>query len=295
MSIVSLKNDLKKQLKDITKGYLIITYILVSQKKYHNESKENLINQILSKINYSLVRHHKKYIETLSPSKSDALYYYQGPGYINLNLLMRYGLFELPEFLVNDRMKPFFTIPITPSVNPEKIANQFQQEYKKFLKDMKGDLKQLEKKVEILTKVIKNAPRDIKRSFCVYRGENNDERPFDLEELPSSERKRVEYQLNQINHKKGDKIKWKSFNSFSIAPWVTVPFNFNSPCCLYRLTIPNNKSVPFLILPPSQLKEYEVLLPPAEFVIENVWNIHSPLNQKIKIKVYDLQYSKGIA
>lgn len=67
-----------------------------------------------------------------------------------------------------------------------------------------------------------------------------------------------------------------------------------SMCCMYRLVV--TKDVPFYMFPDSEtLKEFEVLLPPAEFKVTKVHNIQSPLSPEIKMRLYDIELVKVLS
>lgn len=293
-----VKNDVRKELENAHENILLLSYRIIHG-HFPSFSKKQLIQKLYQFFPYDLIWKHKEYSSTITPSQYNSFEFYQGIGYNKINLYLRYKKIS-KSWLSDENMD---SIEISPRAFSKKGFQQIfkqtkhrqlsllKKNLKKTINANKYDFKKIKTAISDILYVIYHAPK-LHVTFYAYRGEENYSNVYKLtSEADSIEMKKEEYKLSQLNLHENSTYLAKGFNSFSIAPWVTL--NFAGQCCIYRIKI--DDSVPYIIFPHSdRYKEYEVLLPPCKFKVTKIDDIVSPLSDFIRMRMYDIEFVKEI-
>ena len=304
-----IKNEVKMSMESSSKNALHLSYLLLpkthDQKKILKWKKHQLVKKHQLEFPHDLVMKHKSYLENLPPNKSASFQYYQGPGYMIVNNYLRTGDFKFNTMNIYEEIQQLLSI--SPNAFKSKIglenfskkkAKEFEKFIKNYVKKQSNLVKKIHTTISNLKNIITQTTPKIQKPFYVYRGERMDQAlsHFTCEDdADASKKKSTNYQLGQLDLKKGQIYRAEGFNSFSMAPWIAVNFSGSFVCCIYRLKIDPKSNVPYLIYPLSQVfKEFEVLLPPAEFKVVDSHIIESESSSKVTMKVYDIEFAKII-
>ena len=292
-----IKQDVHRELEEMQLNTLLLSHKILYN-SFPSLTKQQLIDKLYKSFPYKRILKHRDYSMTFTPSQTISFEYYQGAGYAKVNLYLRYK--KLSEsWMVNMDNK----IAISPSTFSKKGFQKLLNKTKrKQLSSLKKNLKSTLEQNKYEFKKIKTAITDIlhviyhaqklKETFYAYRGENNFNLNYGIEENLNKMQLDLEtYKTSQMNLQTNNTILLKGFNSFSIAPWVSL--GFAGQCCLYRIKITD--SVPYFIFSHSdRYKEYEILLPPAMFKVIKVHDIESPLSKFIRMRMYDIEFVKPL-
>jgi hypothetical protein len=267
----------------------------VEQRLSENEIIAELMKPI-SNTEYILL--HDEYVKGLDAVSAQTLTFYQGMGYVPMNSYLRTG--KIPVSF-EECIKKLSTSKV--EVAPGDIARNAIKEVKKILDQNEIIDECLEKvlnqnKIHAsyvvaatarLLKIIKEAMPKISKDIWVFRGEVS----YTKEPKFSSKAEMSTHELQQLNLKEGQVYEALGFNSFTMAPWIAVEFETLAPCCIYRMKL--NSNIPYFVYPPSNMKEFEVLLPPSKFRVDKIHYLHSDYSQDIRIKVYDISWVSTVS
>jgi hypothetical protein len=304
MSGEELTKAAEKGLDQVLKPYqldsLFISYVVASNDlDAKSMTRAQLVKKLKKLFPIKLLTFHQEYTKTLPHNLTESLDYYQGSGYDNVNMYMRTGFMRKIYFFNESPAQEIANYVSDTTFGKRGTQRFLENELKATKKKTKGLLEKQKTAftktvacISHLMKIIQGAPRT-ETPFTVYRGERDFELQFIQKEDPV-ERSLDQYRLRQLGLKEGDTFSSVGFNSFSLAVWTARRFMGESMCCMYRLVV--TKDVPFYMFPDSEtFKEFEVLLPPAEFKVTKVHNIQSPLSPEIKMRLYDIELVKVLS
>lgn len=137
--------------------------------------------------------------------------------------------------------------------------------------------------IQNVIQIMKTIPKT-KETFTVYAGMKVMTQHFavssDIED---------QYEILMTSIQPGDIFAEQTFAAFSVNPFWAVHDNDKTPCCLFRLTL--TPADPYLVLNTNLLEEMnEILIPPAQFRVVDVFFIESLVSALNRIKVVDLVF-----
>lgn len=293
----TVKKNLETDFKALSLDELFFSYIVASNDFDAKALKrEKMLKKLKKLFPVNLVSFHEEYMKTLPQNQIDSMDYYQGPAYDNVNMYMRTGNMR-KNFYFNAKAADNIPNYVNDSTFGKSGTKKFlenelkatKMNAKGLLDKQKAEFQKTVACIANMNKIIQGAPRT-ETTFVVYRGERDFEMRFAKKEDPVEDSIN-QYRMRQLGLKEGDTFSSVGFNSFSLAVWAARNFMGGDMCCMYRLVV--TKDVPFYMFPYRETyKEFEVLLPPAEFKVTKVNFIQSPLSPEVKMRLYDIELVK---
>jgi len=296
-SIKEIRKSVGSRIATLTLESLFFSYLVLKGPDAELLKKEQLKKKLMTMFPFELLIFHKEYSATLSVQQQMAVSFYQGAGYMNINLFLRSGNIR-PKWLHSsmDDNEMFINEASFDKKGTKKYVSAAMKKAKIDAKEIllheKDDLKKIMDSIKNLKLTIDNAPRT-KTPFYLFRGENDVELRYTKLDNPILN-KLSKFKFDQLALKIGDTFDSVGFNSFSLAVWTAKNFMQMAACCMYRLKADEN--TPFYVLPYNdQYPEFEVVLAPSKFKVVHITEVVSPLSSEIKVKMYDIELVKTLS
>jgi ADP-ribosyltransferase exoenzyme len=285
----------KKSLQNSTADDLALPYAVLTGKSAAKVTKAAAVSALVAGFDGKTADCHVEYIGTLSPEKAQAMYFYRGNGYENMNHALRTGHmpFRINTWMISDAIstglktsKRDSTLFGTPS-GPAKLAKTLlkRSNVDKIIEervkiDLEDSMRQWEKLSDMIAAVSEapSRPNDCvlwrgERFRDVFHAQKNAQNPshFHGESMKTL----------QV----GSEFVRKDFSSFSMA--VHMACNFaGQGCCLYRLNLPKDAKA-LVFDPKSEPREFEVVLPPkTKFRVTRKQVVKSEVSAGASMTVY---------